>query len=214
MMRPFLHLPFDAMTMRQRIWVVLGTAVVVAVSAGVIYFAIISSTPPSGPSETFGQFQRIAPSGPKAATGPSEGVRAPVFTAPKFGGGTLGLADLRGKGVVMNFFASWCIPCRAEAPDLEKTYQKYRARGIIFLGVDLQQDDWDDAADFLKTFGTSYPAVRDVTGEIARKYQLVGLPTTYFIDEAGMIRAKFIGAFLGPQGVLELEHRIQLILPE
>lgn len=202
------------MTMRQRFPVVLSAAAVVAIGAGIVYFAIRSTSPPSGSSETFGQFQRIAPAGPQAETGPPEGVRAPDFTAPKFGGGALGLVELRGKGVVMNFFASWCAPCRAEAPDLEKTYQKYRARGIIFLGVDIQQDDWDDAAGFLKTFGISYPAIRDVTGEIARKYQLVGLPTTYFVDEGGVIRAKFIGAFLGPQGILELERRIQSILPE
>jgi thiol-disulfide isomerase/thioredoxin len=198
--------------MRARIWVVVSA--ITAIGSGIIYFAATSSSPPSGSPTTFGQFQKIAPAGSQAAAGPPEGVRAPEFTAPKFGGGTLSLRELRGNGVVMNFFASWCAPCRAEAPDLEQTYQKYRTRAIIFLGVDIQQDDWDDAAHFLKTFAISYPAVRDVTGDIARNYHLVGLPTTYFIDEDGVIRAKFIGAFLGPRGVRELERRIQLILPE
>ena len=113
----------------------------------------------------------------------------------------------------MNFFASWCTPCRLEAHDLEATYRKYQARGIVFLGVDIQQDDWDDAHDFLKKFGITYPAIRDVNGEIAQKFQLVGLPTTYFVDKDGVVRSKFVGAFLEPDGVRELEHHIEMILP-
>lgn len=113
----------------------------------------------------------------------------------------------------MNFFASWCTPCKVESPALEATYRKYQSRGIVFLGVDIQQDTWDDARDFLEAFGVSYPAVRDVNGEIARKYQLLGLPTTYFIDKEGIVRAKVVGAFLGPDGIKELERRIELILP-
>ncbi len=79
--------------------------------------------------------------------------------------------------------------------------------------MDVQQDDWDDARDFLEKFGITYPAVRDVNGEIGRKFELVGLPT-YFVDAHGMVRSKFIGAFLGPDGVKELERRIEMILSQ
>lgn len=97
---------------------------------------------------------------------------------------------------------------------MEVAYQKYRAREIVFLGVDIQQDDWDDAHDFLEKFGITYPAIRDVNGEIAQKFQLVGLPTTYFIDRNGVVSPKFVGALLGPGALKELEHRIEMILPQ
>ncbi len=160
------------------------------------------------------QSQSIATSNKLIKTSPREGGLAPNFSAPRFSGGTLSLIDLRGKGVVMNFFASWCTPCRLEAHDLEATYGKYQARGIVFLGVDIQQGDWDDAHDFLEKFGITYPAIRDVNGEIAQKFQVVGLPTTYFVDKNGVVRSKFVGAFLGPGGLKELEHRVHMILPQ
>lgn len=176
-----------------------------------IYITAVRIPSPKPPGTSAPSFQPLDP--PPTAAVPPEGARAPEFAAPRFGGGTLRLVDLRGKGVVMNFFASWCTPCKLEAPALEAAYRKYRSQGIVFLGVDIQQDSWDDALDFLAAFDVSYPAVRDVNGEIARKYQLVGLPTTYFIDRDGSVRAKVVGAFLGPDGMKELERRIQLILP-
>lgn len=88
-------------------------------------------------------------------------------------------------------------PCRLGAQDLEATYRKYQVRGIVFLGVDIQQDDWDNARDFLEKFGITYPAIRDVNGESAQKFQLVGLPTTYFVDKNGLVRSKFVGVLLG-----------------
>ncbi|OLC28702.1 MAG: hypothetical protein AUH31_08340 [Armatimonadetes bacterium 13_1_40CM_64_14] len=85
--------------------------------------------------------------------------------------------------------------------------------GVVFLGVNIQQDDWDDAHEFLKGFSVSYPAVRDATGEIAHRYQGFGLPTTYFIDKNGIIRSKYVGGFVGKEGMAELERRILIILP-
>lgn len=114
---------------------------------------------------------------------------------------------------MINFFASWCPPCRAEARDLEATFQRYRSRGIVFLGVDIEQDTWDDARKFLDEFGITYPAVRDDDGSIAKAYVVVGLPTTYFIDKQGIIRSKFAGPFLGLTGLKLLEDRLSAILP-
>src|SRR5712691_9821171 len=184
--------------MSGRTFSILGAAGFLAVTVAAVYLLIAPSflrhqiTPKASDG---GQFQSVGTSERPIKTGPREGKLAPNFSAPRFSGGALSLAALRGKGVVMNFFASWCAPCRLEAHDLEATYRKYQVRGIVFLGVDIQQDDWDDAHDFLE------------------KFQLVGLPTTYFFDENGVVRSKFVGAFLGPEGLKELEHRIQMISP-
>ena len=191
--------------MSRRTFSILGAAGFLAVTVSAVYLLI-------APSSLRHQVTSKASERP-IKTGPGEGELAPNFSAPRFGGGTLSLMDLRGKGVVMNFFASWCTPCRLEAHGLEATYRKYLARGIVFLGVDIRQDDWDDAHDFLEKFGITYPVIRDVNGEIAQKFQLLGLPTTYFVDKHGVVRARFVGAFLGFGGQGELERRIKMISP-
>ena len=191
--------------MSRRTFSILGAAGFLAVTVSAVYLLI-------APSSLRQQITSKASERP-IKTGPREGELAPNFSAPRFGGGTLSLMDLRGKGVVMNFFASWCTPCRLEAHGLEATYRKYQARGIVFLGVDIRQDDWDDAHDFLEKFGITYPVIRDVNGEIAQKFQLSGLPTTYFVDKHGVVRARFVGAFLGFGGQGELERRIKMISP-
>ncbi len=200
--------------MHKRRTFILGTVSLLGVLAAVIFLTTTPSRFRPRLTSGDGQSQFIATPKKTIKPGPYEGALAPSFSAPRFSGGTLGLVDLRGKGVVMNFFASWCTPCREEAHNLEVTYQKYRARGIVFLGVDIEEDDLDDARDFLNKLGVTYTAIRDVNGEIAQKYQLVGLPTTYFIDKDGIIRSKFAGGFLGPEGLKELERRMQMILPK
>lgn len=202
--------------MDRRVVFILGMLGLLVAAGGVVYLAATRSAPqraatPATPS--FGQFQPIPTPQKTIGVAPREGARAPAFSARRFGGGTLSLSDLRGQGVVMNFFASWCVPCRKEARDLEAMYQKYRGEGIVFLAVDIQQDTWEDARKFLQEFGITYPAIRDETGEIMLKYHMVGLPTTFFIDKEGIVRSKFVGPFLGREGVKELERRIWTILP-
>lgn len=207
---------------RENVVVILGLLAFLALVGVVVYFAVNpaaspqrsslrSSEPtPSGANRYLPVLTPQAPLGP----GPRKSAPAPAFTAPRLDRkGQLSLSDLRGKGVVMNFFASWCAPCRAEAKDLEGTYQKHRSRGIVFLGVDIEQDTWDEALAFVEEFGITYPAVRDSKGEIAEKYQMFGLPTTVFIDKDGIIRSKFVGPFLGQEGLKELERRIKEIMP-
>lgn len=118
---------------------------------------------------------------------------APDFNLTLFGTGeTLRLSDLRGKVVVLNFWASWCPPCRQEAPTFERIWQRYQERGVVFVGVDIWDTD-EDAAKFLQEFGTTYPTGPDRTGEIGIDYGLTGLPETYFITRDGMIAQKAIG---------------------
>lgn len=183
-----------------------------AVASVALFYLARTSAPTPSPITPEAPVLLLPSSGARGPA-PRLGAPAPLFTARRFGGGTLDLANLRGEGIVMNFFASWCVPCRQEARDLEATYQKFRGRGVAFLAVDIEQDTWEDAAAFLKQFGISYPAVRDEDGRIAATYHMFGLPTTFFIDKDGVLRAKYVGPFLGPEGLKELERRIATILP-
>ena len=125
---------------------------------------------------------RVAHSESRPKHGP-----APGFALPRLdGNGTLALADLRGKGVIVNFAASWCDPCKREAPALERTWQRYRSRGLVVLGVD-GNDFASDARKFTRKYGLTYPFVRDPDGRILRKYGLTGFPETVCVDRRGRL---------------------------
>lgn len=118
---------------------------------------------------------------------------APDFSLTHFRTGeTIRLSDLRGQIVVLNFWASWCPPCRQEAPTFERIWQQYQDRGVVFVGVNIWDTD-EDATRFLQEFGITYPNGPDPNGEIAIEYGLTGIPETYFITRDGMIAQKAIG---------------------
>ncbi|MDH4345798.1 MAG: TlpA family protein disulfide reductase [Thermoleophilia bacterium] len=100
--------------------------------------------------------------------------------------GTLSLAGLRGKGVVVNFWASWCIPCKDEAPFLQEVYARERSSGLVVIGVD-SQDFKQDARAFMKRFGITYPVVYDGKGATLGAWGVVGFPETFFVDRNGML---------------------------
>jgi cytochrome c biogenesis protein CcmG/thiol:disulfide interchange protein DsbE len=111
---------------------------------------------------------------------------APDFTLTTFKGTTISLEDLRGKPVVINFWASWCPPCRIEAPLIERTWRAYKKRGPIFIGVNIQ-DRKEDALNYIREFDITYPNGPDPTGEIAIDYGVSGLPVTFFVSSRGEV---------------------------
>lgn len=116
------------------------------------------------------------------------------FTVPLYAGGsgTFTLSQHRGHPVVLNFWASWCPPCRAEFPALQATADKYKDQGLVLVGVAIQ-DTENDARAFLKEQNTTYLAGQDMTGQVALDYAITALPATLFITPDGRIYKKWLG---------------------
>jgi cytochrome c biogenesis protein CcmG, thiol:disulfide interchange protein DsbE len=115
------------------------------------------------------------------------------FTLPLFSGGNITLSSLRGKPVVINFWASWCPPCREEAPILEEVWRRYKDNGVTFIGVDIQ-DAETDALAYIKEFGITYPNGPDIGGKITIDYGVSGIPVTFFVNREGLIVSRWVGA--------------------
>lgn len=123
------------------------------------------------------------------------GSELPDFSLPRLGGGAeLSSAQLAGGPIVINFWASWCIPCREEAKVLEAAWKKYGPQGVTVLGVNVQ-DSEEDAEAFAKEFGITYPIVRDTDLTLWTKLGVSGLPETFFVDSEGV----FFGVGSGEQ---------------
>jgi cytochrome c biogenesis protein CcmG, thiol:disulfide interchange protein DsbE len=148
---------------------------------------------------------------PRFIESPLIGRQAPPFTLTLFDGGTLRLEDLRGKAVLVNFWASWCVPCRAEAPALQAAWEKYKDRGVVFVGIAIQ-DREENSREFLREFGLTYLNGRDATGEIAVGYGVWGIPETFFIDADGGITYKHVGEIRAPTILAKLDEALQGIV--
>lgn len=118
---------------------------------------------------------------------------APAFVLKTFDENTIALANLRGRPLVINFWASWCPPCREEAPLIERTWRAYKNRNLTFLGVNIQ-DRKEDALSYLQEFDITYPNGPDPTGEITIDYGVSGLPVTFFISRDGKVVRRWVGA--------------------
>ena len=133
---------------------------------------------------------------------------APAIELPRLtGDGTISLESYRGKAVVVNFWASWCEPCKAEAPLLEDAWRKYRDQGLVVLGVN-SQDLSSDARRFARQVGWTYPLVRDGAGDVLGPYAVAAFPETFFVDRTGKLVARIDGEVTAD----ELEANIEQAL--
>jgi thiol-disulfide isomerase/thioredoxin len=110
--------------------------------------------------------------------------RTPDFTVAGFDGKTISLKNFRGKMVFLNFWATWCVPCREEMPAMEQLYQEYKSRNFVILAINVK-DRKQDAMNFLKEWKITYPAAFDPEGQVGVLYGAWGLPTTYLIGPKG-----------------------------
>ncbi len=144
---------------------------------------------------------------------PEVGRAGPDFLLETPQGGTLRLSDLQGQPVLINFWATWCPPCREEVPELVAAYETHQEHNLVIVGVDLQETN-SQVLDFAEEFGIEFPLVMDRSGEVGDAWRLggpiEGIPTSYFLDETGVVRA----FFYGPMTEESLEDRLEKILPQ
>ncbi|GIV85594.1 MAG: hypothetical protein KatS3mg052_2601 [Candidatus Roseilinea sp.] len=165
-------------------------------------------TPPATPLVLASAGQATASPTPALAPQPVVDERAPAMAPPEnpapdftlldLDGQPVRLSQFRGQVVVLNFWASWCPACRAEARDFGDFAQRYRGRGLVVVGVNLREDAATARA-FAEANGMDYPLLRDADGAVSRMYDVVGIPTTIFIDAAGGMRARHVGVLNADQ---------------
>ncbi len=141
--------------------------------------------------------------------GPVDSGMAPDFTLTSFDGRTVKLSELRGQVVIINFWASWCPPCREEAAYLEETWRKYEDQGVIFIGVDWV-DTKKEALAYMKEFDLTYFNGPDIGTVIADAYNIKGVPETFYVAKNGELRGVHIGPLKSPI----LDEKIEELLAE
>jgi len=141
---------------------------------------------------------------------PQQGFLAPDFELKTPAGESVKLSDLRGQAVLVNLWATWCPPCRAEMQTIEKVYNEYKDQGFVVLAVNMTyQDIALDIMPFVNEQGLTFPILLDETGDMAKAYQLRSLPSSYFIGRDGIINEVIIG---GPMAEALLRTRVEEIL--
>ncbi|MFZ5875082.1 MAG: TlpA disulfide reductase family protein [Nitrospirota bacterium] len=120
------------------------------------------------------------------------GEEAPGFSLPTLSGETVTLDGLKGKVLLLNFWASWCTPCQEELPEFQKFHQKYHDRGFSVVGINIDKKQ-ANAAKYVERFGLSFPVVLDPDSETIRSYRGRSMPISYLVDRHGVIRQVFFG---------------------
>jgi cytochrome c biogenesis protein CcmG/thiol:disulfide interchange protein DsbE len=173
----------------------IGISIVTLVLAGVWIWLSIS--PPG--STTQGEIQA-----------PQQGFTAPDFTLETFEGGAISLSELRGKPVLVNFWASWCPPCRSEMPAMQRVYEDFEQQDFMVLAVNsTHQDNLGDALTFAKERQLTFPILLDRDGSVGALYDIRSLPTSFFIDPQGVIHDVVVG---GPMSEALLRIRVEEML--
>jgi len=150
-------------------------------------------------------------SGPEVAQGPQVDKLAPDFQLQTLDGQAVSLGDFRGKPVLLNFWATWCGPCRFEMPFLQEIFEKkeWSDTGLVILAIDIGESP-SSVKEFMEHFGLSFPALLDINQDVALKYNIRAIPTTFFIDKDGIIQDIKVGAF---SSKTEIEKRLVKIIP-
>jgi len=148
-------------------------------------------------------------SAPDETAAPEIGSLAPDFQLQTLDGQTFSLSSVRGKPVLLNFWATWCGPCRFEMPFLQEIYEDYSDEELVLITVDIGESK-SDVERFLQREGLSLPTLLDSEAKVARQYKTAAIPTTFFIDKDGIIRGKQIGAFSGKAAI---ENGLKKIMP-
>lgn len=196
---------------------------VLAISVVVVAIGLFVATRPMG------SIRPIGPANPQATPyilgpAPSQGLRAgdlaPEFSVVRGDGTTFQLTDLegrpvrldalRGKAVWINFWASWCPPCQSETPVLRDLAERYADRGLVVVGVSVQETNADDVRAYAQRYQLGYTVAPDLSGEIFRLYRLYGLPTQFFVGADGVIRS----VILAPLDEASAAAQIEAILPD
>ena len=143
---------------------------------------------------------------------PHQGFVAPKIELALIDGGKGSLQDYSGKVILLNFWASWCPPCRSEMPAMQQVYESYQDEGLEVVAVNMaHQDSLSDVQSFMNTYQLTFPVMLDMRGETALEYQVRALPTTFLIDREGVIMEVIVG---GPLTKAFLEAKIKQLLEE
>jgi len=156
---------------------------------------------------------RSTPTPPPSTSTPAQGTKvgnlAPDFQLNNLDGESVSLSDLRGKPVLINFWATWCPYCVDEMPYIQEVYDEWLSKGLVVLAINKGESP-SKVEEFVKDYDLSFPVLLDVKGDVANKYNIRPLPTTFFIDKDGIIRDIRIGAFQSKQ---EIEKSLIKIMP-
>ena len=154
-----------------------------------------------------------ATASPSAAgdSAPRQGFPAPEFALNTLEGQRVNLSDYRGKVVLINFWATWCPPCKAEMPVIQSAYKTYRDQGLEVLAIDstTDQDEATAARQFASVNGLAFPVLADVHGEASQLYQVQALPTSFFVDRQGKIAWVVVG---GPMAEALIRSHVETLL--
>jgi cytochrome c biogenesis protein CcmG/thiol:disulfide interchange protein DsbE len=173
-------------------WPLLAFAVL-TLSAGWIFLSRATAAPGTGSSA------------------PQPGFLAPAFTLNTLDGRKVSLSDFKGNVVLINFWATWCPPCKAEMPYIQAAYATYRDQGLVVLAIDStsDQDEARAAGQFASANGLAFPVLADVRGEASQLYQVQALPTSFFMDRQGKIAWVVVG---GPMAEALIRSHIETLL--